>query len=50
MGEKFYSELDISEHGIMLNGLPQFVACDELEHMLRTVFEELLANENIDKN
>jgi ribosome-binding factor A len=26
------------------------VACDELEHMLRTIFEELLANENIDKN
>ena len=22
MGEKYYSELDISEHGIMLNGLP----------------------------
>ena len=50
MGEKFYSELDISEHGIMLNGLPKFIACDELEGMIQTIFVELLANENIDKN
>ena len=50
MGEKYYSELDISEHGIMLNRLPKFIACEELEDMIRTIFVELLANENIDKS
>ena len=50
MGEKYYNELDISEHGIMLKGLPKFIACEELEDMINTIFVELLENENIDKN
>ena len=50
MGEKLYSELDISEHGIMLSSLPKHIAAEELEGLLRTVFVELLENENIDQS
>ena len=50
MGKKFYSERDVSEHSIMLTGLPKDIPQEDLENMLRKIFVELLENESIDGN
>jgi len=50
MSEKFYTERDVSEHSIMLTGLPKDIPQKDLENMLRKIFVELLENESIDES
>ena len=47
MSERLYTELDIAEHTIMLDGLPKTVPKQQLENDIHAVFVNLLELENI---
>ena len=47
MGEKLYTDLDIAEHTILIEGLPRDVPREELERKIRSIFIDLLELENI---
>jgi hypothetical protein len=50
MSQKGYSELEVAQHTVMLEGIPKEIPKDKVEAHITKVFKELLQVDHIDES
>lgn len=49
MSQKGYTELEVAQHTVMLEGIPKEIPRDKVETYITKVFQELLQVDQIDE-